>query len=189
MKDTMTILEEAWKKTLTTDYQEGILSYERDLQAAFYHHARRLSGDKLKLFNEAAYFLKPGKPDLVVCRNKAVDAVIEFKFLHEKVKFEHDLDKLVRWANTCSKASCEAELALDPTTLRLANDDDSYFTVSAETNYVFAVVTRAGEPAASSTAVKEYLRPKRKNVPWCRFWHFTGIVSSKGELRCGARHL
>ena len=189
MKDTMTILKDAWEKTLKTDYQDGILSYERDLQAAFYHHVRILSGDKLKLFNEAAYFLKPGTPDIVVCRNKAVDAVIEFKFAREGVKFRTDVGKLASWANRVQKAPRQIGLALNPKTIYLLEDDANLFTVSDKTNWVYAAVATVGWNAVSSAAIKECLKPKRKNVPWSRFWHFTGAVQGNGKLRSAARHL
>jgi len=191
MKDTMSILKEAWGKTLATDYQGGILSYERDLQAAFYHHVRNMSRDKLKLFNEVPKFLGQGKPDLVVCRDQNVETVIEFKFASEKVEFRSDLTKLVRWANTAQKASCKCkvDMALDPKTMWLLEDDDSLFAVSDKTNWVYAVVATAGWDAVSTAAIKECLQPMRKDVPWSRFWHFTGVVGSKGKLRIAARHL
>jgi len=189
MKDTMNILKEAWEETLTTDYQDGILSYERDLQAAFYHHVRIRSKDKLTLFNEVPKFMGQGKPDLVVCRGKAVDAVIEFKFAREKVQFRADMAKLARWANTVRKVPRKVNMALNPKTVTLLDDDASLFAVSAKTNWVYAVVATDGWDAVSSTAIKQCLQPKRKNVPWSRFWHFTGTVQANGKLRHTARHL
>jgi hypothetical protein len=29
----------------------------------------------------------------------------------------------------------------------------------------------------------------RKDVPWSRFWHFTGIVGARGPLKSAERHL
>ncbi|GAJ18111.1 unnamed protein product, partial [marine sediment metagenome] len=117
MKDTMTILKEAWEKLIPTDYQDGVLYSERDLQAAFCHHVRTLSTDRLVLFNEVPDFLGQDRPDLVVCRGGDVEAVIEFKFAPEKVKFEGDLEKLARWANAVRKAPRKIPLALDPKTV------------------------------------------------------------------------
>ena len=188
MKDTMTILKEAWGKTLATDYQSGVLYIERDLQAAFYHYARILSKDELTLFNEFPGFLGHGKPDLVVCRDSVVEAVIEFKFDVCRVGFVEDLTKLARWANTVGKDPSQPRyLALDPKTVTL--DYERPFIISAKSNWVFAAVTKAGEDAVSSAAIKKCLHPKRKNVPWSRFWHFTGTVQANGELRSAARHL
>lgn len=187
MKDTMTILKEAWEKLLTTDYQDGLLYIERDLQAAFCHHVRILSRDRLVLFNESPDFLRYRKPDLVVCRDSVVEAVIEFKFDVSGVNFTDDLGKLARWANAVRKAPRKIALALDPKTVRW--DRKRLFVVSDKTNWVFAVVTRASEPAVRSVAVRRCLQSKRKNVPWSRFWHFTGIVNPAGKLRFAARHL
>ena len=187
MKDTMNILKEAWEKLVPTDYQDGVLYIERDLQAAFYHHVRILSRDGLVLFNEVPQFLGQGKPDLVVCRDRNVEAVIEIKFDVSGVKFTDDLGKLARWANAVRKAPRKTPLALDPKTVTW--DRKRLFIVSDKTNWVFAVVTQASEPAIRSVAVRRCLQSKRKNVPWSRFWHFTGIVNPDGKLRFAARHL
>jgi hypothetical protein len=189
MKYTISILRAAWKETLTTDYQNGILYIERDLQASFYHHVRRLSRDRLTLFNEVPGFLKQGKPDLVVCCGNAVEAVIEFKFDVCKLKFEGDLTKLARWANAAWKSRVETPLALNPKTLKL--DYERQFVVSDKTMWIFAAVTQSGEDAVKSVAVKQCLQSMRKDVPWSRFWHFTGVVSvgSDGQLRSAERHL
>lgn len=189
MKDTMNILKEAWEKLLTTDYEHGVLSYERDLQAAFYHHVRILSRDGLVLFNEVPDFLGYRKPDLVVCRGSVVEAVIEIKFEVSGVDSTDDLGKLARWANAVRKTARKIPLALDPKTVTLDNDDGRRFMISDKTNWVFAVVTQAGWDAVSSVATKRRLASMRKNVPWSRFWHFTGIVNPDGKLRFAARHL
>lgn len=187
MKDTMTILKQAWEKLVPTDYQDRVLSFERDLQAAFYHHVRILSRERLALFNEVPAFLRQGKPDLVVCRGSVVEAVIEFKFAPEKVGFRPDMAKLARWAKAVRKARTKVNLALDPKTVRI--DSKSPFFVSDKTNWVFAVVAPDGWDAVSSDAIKRCLDSMRKNVPWSRFWHFTGIVSPDGKPRFAARHL
>ena len=187
MQDTISILKEAWEKTLTTDYQNGVLYIERDLQASFYHHVRSLSRDRLTLFNEVPTFLGQGKPDLVVCRKNAVEAVIEFKFDVCKVNIERDLTKLARWANRAWKSPVKTPLALNPKTVEL--DYERQFIVSDKTMWFFAAVTRSGEPAVKSVAVKRCLESMRKDVPWSRFWHFTGAVGPKGKLRSTARHL
>ena len=85
-----------WENQIKQEFAEGLLPYERTLQASLFGHLRAMG---FRVFADPEWFMGRGKPDLVVAwKDREVLLVIELKFTVNGVPYENDVDKLIAWA-------------------------------------------------------------------------------------------
>lgn len=159
MSEIATTLKGLWERDISRDFGQGILTYERDVQAAISFHLRSRNRKnhrhpRFLLFNEPHKFLTKGVPDLVVCNGRThhIDAVIEIKFsiASERKRYElykKDVQKLKTWSSYVrhqTDGQAKVRLLLNPKTLDCSDDDSDRFTADDKTCWVFAVIGGAG---------------------------------------------
>ena len=183
MTSTIDLLRTIWTKQIRAEYLQGLLPYERTLQAAIFSHIRANPAG-YKVFAEVPRFLDRGNPDLVITKGDHVEAVIEIKFVNGAIVYEHDIDKLVWWARKTSGTPGEAYLKLNPRTIQLSAE---VFHVTDKTQWIFAAIGPDDDvDALCPDVVRRYLHMKCR-TKFENFWLFTGIAysgSRKPKFAC-----
>jgi hypothetical protein len=168
------LLEHVWQQ-IRIDYEIGNINSERCMQAAYYY-ALRSDANKpkdLRIFIEPEInFGSSRYPDIVVCENHFIRAIIELKFTpHGYANFEIDLEKLIDFS---TKIESPFPLEIDPSSGRWS---DKKYIIFPETWFVFAAICRYDARAVSAPDISTRI-PSRSGI---KFLHQRGRVGIPGD--------
>lgn len=187
-KALMELLEQCWQAMLL-EYENGLINSEATMQASLYLHLRSLN-DHLKIFLEPCLESKSWSdskktyiPDMVICQEKKVLAIVELKLAPEYFFYDQDdIEKLHEYykhwnENKLPLSETGQPLDLDPalgeykssTSLSKAN----YFVRADDVLLVFGLITR---------------RAKRGSALRNQEAFKTGKLSSSSEDWAGGRY-
>ena len=99
------LLIKIWIEEIPPRFEKGLLTYERQLQAEFYHRLKLCLPDGYEVWIEpviylADYNLNKVKPDIFITKDDKIEAIIELKFKPwEYPEFHFDINKLLTFDN------------------------------------------------------------------------------------------
>lgn len=112
MKQFIDSLDKIWTIDIKEAFCNGLIPYERQLQAELYHRLKIEITEEYKIWVEPVMYLRDYeldkiKPDLVITKEDLILAVIELKFSPwSYVNTSHDLDKFKKLLNVFNNAEC-----------------------------------------------------------------------------------
>ncbi|MDE2926171.1 MAG: hypothetical protein OXT71_07225 [Acidobacteriota bacterium] len=160
------LLSQSWVE-VEKDYKGGLLNSERCLQASMYRAFRLHAPGELDTFVEPELSLRSKKyrPDLVICEDTRVSAIVEIKFVpHRFARYKRDIDKLQELADMDDQP-----ISIDPATGEWSS---TTYRADCCTKLVFAVVARHDSAALDSHSISARLKPEFKK----RFFLLSGSI-------------
>lgn len=157
------ILKNAWKD-IENDYRDEKLNSELCLQAALYAALRKIL-DRYPSYKVLVVpSLKDKNPDLVIRDKKSVQCIIELKFSpHYFIKaaqFKADIKKLILYSESINKKVRLDILGPDycfDIKTRKWTPQMPTFEVTAQTLYVFGILTRYDDPSGKADLIRRLL--------------------------------
>lgn len=171
------ILKEIWENVIPPMVKSGAISYERQLQAEFYHQLKHKLDDTFKIRIEPVIYLDKSelhktKPDMILIKDGVISCIIEFKFKpYEEPAFAHDLKKLLAFEEEAKKfqpLTIDYQPNASGVPIRLE------YKLNPNILYCYSVFGREGSYAFN---LKEAKRPDN-------FLHLFGYVDVDGSIIC-----
>jgi len=136
-------LRQAWTVDMKNQFNIGVVSSERAMQAELYYSLRTLLNEKYKIFVEPIEIrikgnLKGMVPDLIITHEQEIICIIEIKYMPWKnILHKNDMDK-INFYSTLSKV--EQGIKINPLTGDYIQNE---FTYSESLVTIFAAIGKS----------------------------------------------
>lgn len=192
------ILKKTWQNEVKKHFTQGLITYERQLQAIWYRALKDRLDATYEVWVEPSIYLSEdqdnsrkrnlAKPDLVITNKNLVEAVVELKCNPWGYpKFKGDLQKLVGMHNRDGYPGY-IEMGWQPVsphwpTQNSTGGTEKGYHLSTKVMYVMAAIAHPNTGCSQENRVQEAINEMNINSePEATFWHFKGAVHFNSEI-------